>query len=235
MKKLLLIPLSLSLAACGAIQPLGFCSSDGLFYYMVGPNMRSATPAEVQARGFDPYGYGSWCPAGSPTATPTNTAEPPTPTDTAEPPTATPTDTAEPLTPTNTAEPSSPTATWPAPTPTNEPPEREPRVRIERVYLLTEEITGRWCVLLSDTHPSLERQRARCGWPWTVMDTVVPVEAYQANAPCAGPIYDNDVWTCDDDSLEWRMSRWPDAEWLHGLGRDPLEVLCRNYPDYCDG
>ena len=240
MKRLIwLLPLALALSACGPLQPLGYCAADGLFYYTLGNprNLRSATPAEVQAQGFDPYGYGSWCPGGAPTATPTDTAEPatPTPTDTAEPPTPTaistdePTATAEP--PTAEALSPTPTATWPAPTPTSEPPERKPQVRIEKAYLLVNEIDGRWCVLLSDTAPSRQAQSWRCfpeqaeqGQPWVA-----------TGAPCAGPIYDNDVWECDDESLEWRQARWPDAPWLHGLGRDSLKVLCGRYPDYCDG
>jgi hypothetical protein len=195
----------------------------------------------VQAQGFDPYAYGSWCPGGAPT--PTNTAEPVTPTDTAEPPSPTPTNTTEPPTPTDTEEPAvtatlEPTATASAlaPTATNEPRERKPRVVIRKMWLLTSErswsdgvttYTGpAWCVVLSDAHPSVERQQALCGDGWNTRPHIV-------EAICAGSVYDNDLWSCDDDSLRWRIQRWPDKPWLHGLGRDTLDVLCKNHPDYC--
>ena len=233
-----LLPLALALSACGPLQPLGYCASTDLFYYRIGNSpVRSATPAQVQAQGFDPYGYGSWCPVVAPTATPTNTAEPPTatPTDTTEPPSPTPTDTAEPPTPTETWEPTAtqaaePTATLQGPTPTAEPPERKPRVVIEKAWLLVNEIDGRWCVLLSNETPGRGVQGWKCfpelageGQAWVA-----------TGAPCAGPIYDNDVWSCDDDSLRWRIARWPDASWLHGSGRLSLNAICSRYPEYCD-
>lgn len=267
---LLILPMALLLSACGPIRPLGYCAATDLFYYRIGQGngpVRSATPAEVQAQGFDPYAYGAWCPAGAPTATPTDTQEPstatPTPTDTAEPPTSTPTetdvpptptDTAEPPTPTDTAEPptptptetweptvtetAEPTATMPLPTATNESAERKPKVVIDKMWLLTEQVWGYWCVAISDEHPSWEWQEQHCGAPWD--SGWVPGELGSGmegsriyNAPCAGSVYDNDVWSCDDDSLRWRIDRWPDADWLHGLGRRTLDEICSDYPDYC--
>jgi len=234
----LLVLAALLLTACGPAQPLGYCSADGLFYWYLGNprNVRSSTPDEVEDQGYDPYAYGEWCPGGLPTATPTDTAIPPTatPTDTAEPSSPTPTDTAEPPAPTETLE---PTATWPAPTPTNEPPERKPQVVIEKMWLLTEQVFGYWCVVISDSHPSFERQEQICGGPWVgwlpgeLSDPRAGARIF--NAPCAGPVYDNNVWACDDESLDWRQARWPDAEWLHGLGRLSLEDLCDKHPEYC--
>jgi hypothetical protein len=47
---------------------------------------------------------------------------------------------------------------------------------------------GKYCILVSDTHPSAERQKALCfpgeGW---VAEQVL----------CKGTLYDNDFWKCD--------------------------------------
>src|SRR3972149_4244467 len=189
----LLILAALLLTACGPIQPLGYCPSDGLFYWYLGNprNVRSSTPDEIEDQGYDPYAYGQWCPGGiSPTATATN-----------------------------------------------EPPDRKPQVVIEKMWLLTEQVFGYWCVVISDSHPSFERQEQICGGPWAgwlpgeLSDPRAGARIF--NAPCAGPVYDNNVWACDDESLDWRAAPWPDAQWLHGLGRDSLEVLCDKHPEYC--
>jgi len=171
------------------------------------------------------------CEVAIPTPVPT---EEPTEEPTVEP-TPEPTATEEP-----TAEPTPTEEATLEPTPTDLPePEQEvfvehsDRVVIKKMWLLTENIFGSWCVSISETHPSLEWQQEWCGFPWPQINTVLPIEAFQLNAPCAGPVYDNDVWECDDESIEWRQARWPDAEWLHGLGRDRLEVLCDKYPEYC--
>jgi hypothetical protein len=74
-------------------------------------------------------------------------------------------------------------------------PEPE-RKALFRMYLLT---NGGWhCLLISDTHPSIERQNQAC-FPhldpnWTAMD-----------APCAAPVYDDDSWKCDKYT-PWRLS-----------------------------
>ena len=131
----------------------------------------------------------AWCEAayGS-TPTPTNT---PTlePTDT---PTPEPTDTPTPE-PTDT-----PTAT---PTPTDVPPTPTPEhgsheaKALFNMYLLT---SGRWhCLLISDTHPSVERQNQAC-FPRLIPD-------WQAtNTPCAAMVYDDDTWYCDKFT-PWRL------------------------------
>lgn len=55
-----------------------------------------------------------------------------------------------------------------------------------KMYLLTG--GDKFCVLISETPPSVERQQALC----------FPGEEWVAEqAPCAGPIYDDDVWACD--------------------------------------
>src|SRR3972149_4896319 len=142
--------LALLLTAWGGICPLGFCQSDALFYSRTGSALHSSTPAEVQARGFDPYAYGNWCPGSLPTPTPTEDLPEPTPTPTDDPgPGPTPTPTEEP----------GPEAT---PIPTEEPAKRPsgPTVAIPMVWLLTR---GDWdCILVSETHPSIPRQQAKC-------------------------------------------------------------------------
>lgn len=170
--------LSLLLTACGGIRPLGFCQSDGLFYYRTGNALHSSTPAEVQARGFDPYAYGNWCPGSLPTPTPTEDLPEPTPTPTDDPgPGPTPTPTEEP----------GPEAT---PIPTEEPAKRPsgPTVAIPMVWLLTR---GDWdCILVSETHPSVPRQQAKC---FPLLDPNWVAD----NAPCAAPVMDDDTWECD--------------------------------------
>jgi hypothetical protein len=56
------------------------------------------------------------------------------------------------------------------------------------MWLLTRGDQG--CILLSETHPSVERQRALC-FPATDPDWTAD------NAPCADYVYDNDTWSCD--------------------------------------
>jgi hypothetical protein len=74
-------------------------------------------------------------------------------------------------------------------------PEPE-RKALFRMYLLT---NGGWhCLLISETHPSIERQNQAC-FPhldpnWTATD-----------APCAAPVYDDDSWKCDKYT-PWRLS-----------------------------
>jgi hypothetical protein len=71
----------------------------------------------------------------------------------------------------------------------------------------------RYCILISDTHPSIDIQIAKCfpGTYWVAHFT-----------PCTGPIYENDVWACDDNLEE------------HNWSRLPLAELCRRYPKWCD-
>ena len=56
------------------------------------------------------------------------------------------------------------------------------------MWLLTRGDQG--CILLSETHPSIERQKALC-FPATDPDWVAD------NAPCADYVYDDDTWSCD--------------------------------------
>jgi hypothetical protein len=218
MKRIIwLLPLALAIYAVAEAAP----ALETICHVLVDPPVTMQVPGPAVAAHLGHGDYQGPC-ATPPTATPiaTNTAEPPTPTptNTAEPPTATPVDTLV------------PTVTGPAPI--NELPERSARVRIEKMWLLTEQVTGRWCVVLSDTHPSIDRQTDLCSWAY---DEQGPLPGLQVNTLCAGPVYDNNVWACDDESLDWRMSRWPDADWLHGLGRANLDELCEKYPDYCQG
>lgn len=112
----------------------------------------------------------------------------------------------------------------PTPTPVPAPIPEMPKIVIENMWLLV----GRhwmyrddgsifgfrdYCILISDTHPSVEVQKAKCfpngGWrAWY--------------APCAGPIYANDVWACDDELQE------------RGWSRLSLANLCQRYPRWCN-
>jgi len=221
MKRLLVLPLALVLAACGGIQPLGYCESDGLFYYTWQGTTQSMTPQEVINSGFDPFAYGDYCPGGTPTPTDlpptaTPTTVPPTPTETAVAPTSTPTT----VPPTNTATPGAPTAT-----PTLEPTDKPLEIVIENMWLIRGVISGQepgeyvrwkrinWCILISDTHPSAEVQEAKC-FP--------PFYWYPLNAECAGPVYENDTWKCDRNIERVNVERMP------------LKELCARYPEWCD-
>jgi hypothetical protein len=59
------------------------------------------------------------------------------------------------------------------------------------MYLLTAGDSA--CILMSDTFPSVERQKALCfpGADWVA-------EA----SPCSGPVYSNDYWVCDSFGYE---------------------------------
>lgn len=181
MKKLMALPLLVLLAACGPYRPLGYCETDGLFYYRLQGNVLSMTPQEVIDQGFDPYAYGEYCPGG----TPTPTDPPPTATATNVPPT--PTETQVAPSPTPTTVPPTHTATPGAPTPTLEPEEAGPQP-LFKMWLLTR--GNEHCLLISDTHPSVGRQAQAC-FP----NIYFAWEAY--NAPCAAYVYDNDTWACD--------------------------------------
>lgn len=71
-----------------------------------------------------------------------------------------------------------------------------------KMFLLTKADTC--CIVISELHPSVERQKAICfpglGWvaDWT---------------PCAGWVYDDDTWECD----------------IYGYGRLPLKELLPIY------
>lgn len=81
----------------------------------------------------------------------------------------------------------------PEPTPTPEP--RVPSQPIGCImWLLTRDDNA--CMLVSETHPSVERQQVLCGW---VAD----------RAPCAGDIFDNDYWVCDEMLGENDWARLP--------------------------
>ena len=82
--------------------------------------------------------------------------------------------------------PAPPTATG---TPSPTPPTRD--VVIPMMWLLKDG-NGRDCIIISETHPSVDRQRALC-WP----------DFTASNAPCAAPVYslhpgdDDGGWYCD--------------------------------------
>lgn len=52
---------------------------------------------------------------------------------------------------------------------------------------------GRYCMLISEWHPSVERQKAACfpGQDWVA-----------EQSPCSGMVYDNDTWACDPFGYE---------------------------------
>ena len=110
-------------------------------------------------------------------------------------------------TPTPTDIPPDPTATDVPPDPTDIPPDetevppdateipvlpevtdKPAKIVVPKMWLLIED-NGSWCILISETHPGAEVQGPKCfgeGSTW-VAD----------NAPCAGPVYNNDFWKCD--------------------------------------
>ena len=88
----------------------------------------------------------------------------------------------------------------PEPTPTPEPT-RIPAQPLFKMWLLTN--GEKMCMIISETHPSVERQQILCGW---VAD----------NAPCSDYVYDDNTWSCDS----FGGLRLP----LHGPGRDLMEV-----------
>ena len=62
------------------------------------------------------------------------------------------------------------------------------RVPLYTLWLLTQ---GGWhCLIKSETHPSVERQRALC-FP------LIDADWSATNAPCAAPVYDDGNWACD--------------------------------------
>jgi len=62
------------------------------------------------------------------------------------------------------------------------------RVPLYTLWLLTR---GDWhCLIRSETHPSVERQRALC-FP------LIDPDWTATNAPCAAPVYDDGNWACD--------------------------------------
>jgi hypothetical protein len=80
------------------------------------------------------------------------------------------------------------------------------------MWLMTRGDQG--CILLSETHPSVERQKALC-FPATDPDWVAD------SAPCADYVYSNDTWSCD----AFGFSRLP----LHDEnGPDLMEVWQRH-------
>ena len=183
--------------------------------------------------------YLGTCENTEPTETPTNPPPTETPTDEPLPPTETPTE--PPPTPTDPPPTETPTPDPCGgecePTPTPPPPDGPGPIEIESshsshiaipfMWLLTNETDGRWCVLIAESHPSVERQNIKCfeDDPDWVAD----------NAPCAGPVYDTDVWVCDYTSYEWREARWPDAPWVYEeIGRLPLAQLMTVYQNHVD-
>ena len=138
--------------------------------------------------------------------TPTPTDDPPTPTPTPPTPTLEPTDTPTPEpTPTETPEPCGgecdPTPT-PTPTNTPDPSERRPEPATGLLWLLTNQIGGvnQHCLIFSDFGPpSVERQGQLC-WPDWFSGAWVAT-----NAPCSGPVLDDDTWKCDKYT-PWRLS-----------------------------
>jgi hypothetical protein len=59
------------------------------------------------------------------------------------------------------------------------------------MFLLTG--SGKYCMLISEWHPSVERQKAACfpGQEWVAERT-----------PCSGMVYDNGSWACDGFGFE---------------------------------
>ncbi|NIT03711.1 hypothetical protein GTO10_02140 [Candidatus Saccharibacteria bacterium] len=108
------------------------------------------------------------------------------------------------------------------------PPEVELPVAIPKMWLLTGPYverkepgvgySGHTCILISESHPAVEWQNAKC-FPindptWTA-----------TNAPCAGPVYedgsDEGLWACDAQMRAEGAGRLP----LHDAdGPDLMEV-----------
>lgn len=91
-----------------------------------------------------------------------------------------------------------PTAPPSPPLPPSSPPSETGQTVIPMMWLLKDN-NGRHCIIISDTHPSIERQQALC---WT--------DFMPANAPCAEPVlsrYRGDElgsWYCDHYT-PWRL------------------------------
>lgn len=116
-----------------------------------------------------------------------------------------------------------PDPTQPAPVPNSAPASNSPAV-IDNMWLIRGQridldsdgtptrIRGSYCILISDTHPSVEVQTAKCfpgdGW-------------FPNSAFCAGSVTADDVWACDDELAEYGWSRLPLAE------------LCERHPQWC--
>ena len=64
---------------------------------------------------------------------------------------------------------------------------------------------GKYCILVSETHPSVDRQKALCfpGEGWVAEDVL-----------CHGMLYDNDFWECD----------------VHGKAKLHVDDLMKYYP-----
>ena len=82
--------------------------------------------------------------------------------------------------------------------PSPSPPSKSGQIVIPMMWLLKDNV-GRHCIILSDTHPSIERQKALC---WA---DFVPT-----NAPCAAPVLSSfqgdeiGSWYCDHYT-PWRL------------------------------
>lgn len=117
-----------------------------------------------------------------------------------------------------------PDPTEPAPTPEpGDPPQSSASPVISNMWLIKGDRIGMedgfpvsiyptYCILISDTHPSVEVQTAKCfpgdGW-------------FPRDASCAGAVRSDDTWACDDELAE------------EGWTRLPLAELCQRHPQWC--
>lgn len=80
----------------------------------------------------------------------------------------------------------------------------EPEIAAKPLFRMWLLLNGeKMCMIVSETHPSVERQQILCGW---VAD----------RAPCADYVYDNDTWGCDSFG-GLRLPLW-------GPGKDLMDV-----------
>lgn len=87
------------------------------------------------------------------------------------------------------------------------------QVVIPNMWLLTQEGWPYPCILISETHPSVDRQRDLCFQPqdlWEPLGAWGGEDGWVAdNAPCSGPVYSNDSWTCDGPMVQYNGERLP--------------------------
>jgi hypothetical protein len=73
----------------------------------------------------------------------------------------------------------------------HDPDPDPPSVAREPQFMLWLLTRGDWhCLIRSETHPSVERQRALC-FP------LIDPDWTATNAPCAAPVFDDGSWACD--------------------------------------
>lgn len=114
---------------------------------------------------------------------------------------------------------------------------------IPMMWLLTRGEPGDWppCILISETHPSVERQQALC---FSDQETWEPLGFYDPtwtadNAPCAGPVYSSSSnfgsWVCDGQMRMYHGARLPLFSEDGGGGKGTLYHVYQEHLKHIDG